>query len=102
MENCKFCTGKAIKANAHGEGIPTMESMLDSLFGTMKEEDEEDNKCKNGIILRNGNELCFDNSSREYQELSIEISYCPFCGEELEKRTNEESSVNHETGGEVG
>ena len=45
--------------------------------------DQERDYAYNGIMLKNGNMLCFDNSAGEYAELAIDINYCPFCGKEL-------------------
>ena len=80
MDNCKFCEGKAIKAEYVGSGIKTMNMMLGMLMGR---EEREGTECENGIQLQNGNQLVFDNSAREYAELAIEIEFCPFCGRKL-------------------
>lgn len=83
MNECLFCAGKAIEAEYCGQGIKTMAMMISMMFGDSKKEQEQEYAC-NGIMLKKGNQLCFDNSAGEYAELSIEIKNCPFCGEELE------------------
>ena len=80
-QNCPFCNGEVIEAeNYRGGGTPNISMMLETLSG---KKHEKNGYCSNGIQLENGNQLCFDNSAREYTLLSVEIKYCPFCGKEL-------------------
>ena len=88
MSECPFCAGKAVKAEYCGQGIKTISMMLSMMFGP--NEDEEQDYANNGIMLKNGNQLCFDNSAGEYAELSIEIKNCPFCGKSLKARGDEQ------------
>lgn len=80
MSECAFCSGVLIKAEYCGKGFKTMRMMLGMLCGSDEDEQEI---CENGIQLQEGNRLAFDNSAGEYALLSIEIKYCPFCGESL-------------------
>ena len=80
--DCPFCAGKAVAAEYCGSGIQTMGMMLGSLFGKFGEDDVHE-YAYNGIMLKRGNMLCFDNSAGEYAELAINIKHCPFCGRTL-------------------
>lgn len=82
MNDCAFCNGKLISAEYVGQGIITMSMMVGMLFGGGSDDEERD-YAYNGIIIKDGNRLCFDNSAGEYAELSLEIKHCPFCGKEL-------------------
>jgi len=59
-----------------------MMQMLGWMFGIGDEEEKE--KVEDGIQIVRGNLLTFDNSSREYAPLGVEINYCPMCGKKLE------------------
>lgn len=83
MSNCEFCSGKQVNAEYVGDGIQTMGMMLDQMFGASK---KEKNFLKNGIQLKDGKLLTFDNSAAEYAPLAIEIQYCPFCGKKLTRK----------------
>lgn len=88
-EDCRFCCGAPVPAEeTAGDGIKTMEMILNLMFGRSS----EDEYVSNGIQLMDGNLLCFDNSAREYQTLGIRIGHCPLCGRELkpEEKENEE------------
>ena len=87
--DCPFCAGKMISSEYCGGGIKTMGMMLGAMFGGY-DDDEEHTEAYNGIMLKHGNMLCFDNSAREYAELAIEIRHCPFCGSVLEHEEEEE------------
>lgn len=87
MNECRFCSGKHIKSECCGDGIKTMRTMLDgllSVFEMDREEEKETDHACGGIMLKDGNKLAFDNSSGEYAEMLIEISYCPFCGKKVD------------------
>ena len=84
MSDCKFCNGEPRQADElSGGGIKTMGMMIDMLFGSRTERDY----AYNGIQLKNGNLLCFDNSACEYTVLGIRVNYCPFCGKELKEKS---------------
>ena len=80
MDICGFCSGKAVPAEYCGDGIKSLGMMVEMFIGR---KDTERDYAYNGVMLKAGNKLCFDNSSAEYTELSIDIKYCPFCGREL-------------------
>lgn len=78
---CEFCeNGKKIKAEYKGKGIMTGRNMIDIIFGGFSEDAFE-------VAHIENDEMWVDNSSGEYAELGFKISYCPFCGKE----------VNHES-----
>ena len=79
---CPFCNGVQINGEYVGEGIMTVNMIMGSLFGS-EDTSENETDCSNGIILKGGNVLFFDNSAQEYASLGIKIRYCPFCGREL-------------------
>lgn len=85
MKECRFCNGEVISGESIGDGIPTALMAIDSLASAF-EFGEKKNKesCEDGIQLRSGNRLCWDNSSREYATQDVEIRFCPFCGKVLE------------------
>ena len=80
MNDCVFCEGKPISAEYVRGDIKPTKLMLKMLLGF---EDEESEQCEDGIQLKNGNRLYFDNSSGEYALQGIEIKHCPFCGKLL-------------------
>jgi hypothetical protein len=88
-KECKFCSGHHIMSEHVAEGIHPMGLrivMLRSMLGFPDEDDDEDEDpkgCCDGIELKHGNQIVFDNSSGEYAEQSIDINYCPFCGKKL-------------------
>ena len=93
MNDCDFCNGKIIDAEGtDGDGIRTMSTMLDSLWGMIggTREKEEKHKLMDGIQLRYGNVLMFESSSGEYVPQGLEIKYCPFCGVELKAEENDD------------
>lgn len=78
---CEFCeNGKRVKAEYKGEGNTTCQNMIDIIFGGFSEDAFE-------VAHIENDEMFVDNSSGEYAELGFKISYCPFCGKE----------VNHES-----
>lgn len=80
---CEFCeSGKNINAEYRGEGILTMKTMIDRMFGAMS-----DDSFKVAHIEQD--KLWVDNSSGEYAELGFKINYCPFCGAVLEHQRGE-------------
>ena len=81
MENCLFCEGKPIRTEYCTNGTKPVMMMLDIMLGRI--DDRERDYAYDGIMLKEGNKLCFDNSSGEYSEQAIDINYCPFCGKEL-------------------
>lgn len=81
-DDCRFCCGERVPEDEKfGEGIQTMISTFESLMGRIGYPCDDDPS--NYIQLRNGNLLCFQNSSGEYVTLGIRIGYCPLCGREL-------------------
>ena len=86
MEGCKFCAGKAVNAEEFVEngGYKTVRMMIGMLTGSIF--DDEDTR--DSVHLEQGNLLCFDNSSGEYQQLGVRINYCPLCGAELKENVN--------------
>ena len=82
--SCKFCKGAPKRAEYVGDGIKTMGMMLEMMFGV-----DEDTLHSNCIYIKDGNLLTWDNSAKEYEELSTEIKYCPMCGRKLQSNTTE-------------
>jgi len=88
MDECRFCSGKPVKAEySFGGGYNTMRMMLGMIVGRYEDEDDP---VVEGIQLKRGNLLIFDSSSGEYVRLGVDIKYCPFCGKELEEEKEEE------------
>lgn len=81
---CPFCNGVQINSEYAGQGIMTLNTIIGSFFGS-EDTNEIKTDCSNGIILKRGNLLFFDNSAQEYASLGIKIKYCPFCGKELKE-----------------
>lgn len=88
MKDCKFCNGQLIEFDFIGPGKKTMVTSLRLLFG--KDTLEKPTRCQDGVQLRDGCILIFDNSSREYAPLGVQINYCPFCGEVLHENNQSE------------
>ena len=94
-KDCRFCCGDPVKAEfTVGEGIKTMQMMFSMLTGIS---DNDPDKKADGIWLENGNMLCFDNSSREYVPLGINIGFCPLCGRELKQEKDPEDEEEENT-----
>ena len=84
MNDCTFCDGKIIKANI-SDGIKAKRTMMDGILSIERmDNDKKESLSYCGIRLKGGNKMAFDNSSGEFEELQVEIRYCPFCGRELE------------------
>ena len=89
MDNCKFCNGEPIPAEYEtGHGTRTVGMMIEMLMGGFLKSEKRE-YAYNGIQLKNGNILTFDNSACEYTGLGIEIKYCPFCGMILQHKEGE-------------
>lgn len=82
--SCKFCKGVPKRAEYVGDGIKTMGMMLEMMLGA-----DEETPHSNYIYIKDGNLLTWDNSAKEYAELSTEIKYCPMCGRKLQSNTIE-------------
>lgn len=78
---CDFCEKKVIHGSCHKNGIKPMGYMLNNMFG----DDDYDSKKCDGIWLTDEGYLAYDNSSGEYVEQLISISFCPFCGKPITK-----------------
>ena len=82
MDECRFCSGKSVKAGySFGGGYHTLHMKLGWLVGSDDDDDEEN--VIEGVQLKRGNLMIFDSSSGEYVRLGVEIKYCPLCGKEL-------------------
>ena len=80
---CLFCNGELIPAEETiGGGIMTVMSMVSSLQSAFGFGEPD---TSNYIKLSEGNLLCFQNSSGEYNTLGVRIEYCPLCGRKLNK-----------------
>lgn len=79
--SCNFCEGRKVPAQYVGEGTRTMRTNFQFLFGRGEDDDEAD-----GIRLVDGEYLAFDNSSGEYAEQMVKISFCPMCGKRIEPK----------------
>ena len=82
--DCPFCNGVQIDSEYIGQGTMTFNTFLGSFFGS-EDTSKTETECSNGIILKRGNILLFDNSAQEYAALGVKIRYCPFCGRELKE-----------------
>ena len=78
MQDCKFCAGTRLRSEYVGEGIKTMATNFNQMFGVMNGNDRQD-----GIWLDDDNLLGFESSSGEYAPQYISINYCPMCGRKL-------------------
>ena len=89
MDECRFCSGKPVKAGySFGGGYNTMHMMIGWLAGSDDDDDDED--VIEGVQLKRGNLMIFDSSSGEYKRLGVEINFCPLCGKKLEEKKEEE------------